>query len=163
MGPALRATVMRFLFYDRVTRLEKGRRIVGVKSLSSSEAFLEKHFTRVALIPGTLLIEAMAQLLGWLVAYSHDFRYAAIMGLIGGAHLPSSLRPGVRLEIEGTLVTSAERDSLGTATVRLEGAMVARVERLIFRHVSVPTPERLLERFLYYGGIEDLAALERRP
>ncbi len=152
---------MRFLFYDRVTRLEKGRRIVGVKSLSSSEEFVEKHFTRVALIPGTLLIEAMAQLLGWLVTYSHDFRYAAIMGLIGGARLPPALRPGVRLEIEGSLVRNTERDSLGTATVFLEGAMVAQVDRLIFRHFPVPSPERLLERFLYYGGIEDLAALER--
>ncbi|MGH7409459.1 MAG: hypothetical protein ACREJ6_00115 [Candidatus Methylomirabilis sp.] len=154
-------TVMRFLFYDRVTRLEKGRRIVGVKSLSSSEAFVEKHFTKVALIPGTLLIEAMAQLLGWLVAYSHDFRYAAIMGLIGGACLPAALRPGVRLEIDGTLVSHTDRDSLGTATIFLEGAMVAQVDRLIFRHFPVPVPERLLERFLYYGGIEDLAALER--
>ena len=154
---------MRFLFYDRVTRLEKGRRIVGVKSLSSSEAFAEKHFTKVALIPGTLLIETMAQLLGWLVAYSHDFRYGAIVGLIGGARLPAALRPGVRLEIDGNLVSSSERDSLGMATVSIDGAVVAQVERLIFRHFSVPTPERLRERFLYYGGIEDLAALERAP
>ena len=54
---------MRFLFYDRVTRIEKGKRIVGVKSLSSSEAFLEKHFTKIALIPSTLLIETITQLL----------------------------------------------------------------------------------------------------
>ena len=153
---------MRFLFYDRVTTLEKGRRIVGVKSLSSSEAFLEKHFTKVALIPGPLLIEAMAQLVGWLVAYSHDFRVAAIMSLIGGAQLPTRLKPGITLEIEGTLVTNTERDSLGAATVSLGGELIAKVDRLIFRHFPIPSPERLVERFLYYGGIDDLAALERR-
>jgi len=152
---------MRFLFYDRVTSLEKGKRIVGVKSISSSEAFLEKHFTKVALVPGTLLIEAMAQLLGWLVAYSHDFRRVAIMSLISGVRLPSRLKPGVTLDIEGTLVTNTERDSLGTATVSLSGDPVAHVERLIFRHFHAPSPEPLLKRFLYYGGIEDLAKLER--
>src|SRR3989304_4059879 len=97
---------MRFLFYDRVTRIEKGKRIVGVKSLSSSEAFMEKHFTKIALIPGTLLIEAMAQLLGWLVTYSHDFRYMAIMSLIGGARLPPGLTPGGQLAVEGQLVAT---------------------------------------------------------
>lgn len=153
---------MRFLFYDRVTRIEKGKRIVGVKSLSSSEAYLEKHFTKIALIPGTLLIEAMAQLLGWLVTYSHYFRYMAIMSLIGGARLPPALKPGVRLEVDGHLVTNTERDSLGMATASLNGEVVARVDRLIFRHFAVPNPEPLVNRFLYYGGIEDLAALERQ-
>jgi len=116
---------MRFLFYDRVTAIEKGKRIVGVKSLSSSEAFLEKHFTRVALIPGVLLIEAMAQLLGWLVCYSHDFRRVAIMTLLDGVRVPAALRPGVRLDIDGTLVTNTERDSLGVATVSLDGEVIA--------------------------------------
>jgi 3-hydroxyacyl-[acyl-carrier-protein] dehydratase len=151
---------MRFLFYDRVTRLEKGKRILGVKSISSSEAFFEKHFTNVALVPGTLLIEAMAQLLGWLIAYSHDFQRVAIMSLIGGVRIPSRLKPGITLDIEGTLVTNTERDSLGTATVSLGGDPIARVERLIFRHFQAPAPEPLLKRFLYYGGIEDLAKLE---
>ncbi len=151
---------MRFLFYDRVTRLEKGRRIVGIKSISSSEAFLDKHFARVALVPGTLLIEAVAQLLGWLVAYSHDFRLAAIMSLVGDARVPSALKPGVRLDIEATLVTNTARDSLGTGRVSLDGETIAQVDRLIFRHFPVRAPEPLLRRFLYYGGIDDLAALE---
>jgi len=154
---------MRFLFYDRVTKIEKGKRIVGVKSLSSSEAFLEKHFTKVALIPGTLLIEAMAQMLGWLVAYSHDFRLAAIMTLLGDVRIPPALKPGVKLDIEGALVTNTERDSMGRATVSLDGEVIAQVDRLIFIHFPVPTPDALLKRFIYYGGIEDLAALEQKP
>jgi 3-hydroxyacyl-[acyl-carrier-protein] dehydratase len=153
---------MRFLFYDRVTTLEKGRRIVGVKSLSSSEPFLEKHFTKVALIPSTLLIEAMAQLLGWLVAYSHDFRLVAIMTLIGEARLPAALKPGVKLDVEGHLLTNTERDSLGSATVSLDGNVIAQVDRLIFRHFPAPEPEPLVRRFLYYSGIEDLAVFEHQ-
>jgi hypothetical protein len=48
------------------------------------------------------------------------------------------------------------------ATASLNGEVVARVDRLIFRHFAVPNPEALVNRFLYYGGIEDLAALERQ-
>jgi 3-hydroxyacyl-[acyl-carrier-protein] dehydratase len=105
----------------------------------------------------------MAQLLGWLVAYSHDFRRVAIMTLLDGVRVPAALRPGVRLDIDGTLLTTTERDSLGVATVSLDGEVIAQVDRLIFRHFPVAAPEPLVRRFLYYGGITDLAALERRP
>ena len=41
---------MRFLFIDRVTGLERGRRITGIKSFAATEPFLESHFTRAALV-----------------------------------------------------------------------------------------------------------------
>ena len=85
---------MRFLFIDRVTSLERGRRITGIKSFSSSEPFLESHFTRAALVPGVLLIEAMAQLLGWLASYSYDFRCVAVLALVSGVTVPTALKPG---------------------------------------------------------------------
>jgi len=81
---------MRFLFIDRVTSLERGRRITGIKSFSSSEPFLESHFTRRALVPGVLLIEAMAQLLGWLASYSYDFRCVAVLTRMTVSTRPSS-------------------------------------------------------------------------
>ena len=53
---------MRFLYYDSVTQIEKGRRIVGVKTFSLSEEFLRGHYKKIPLVPGVILIEAMAQL-----------------------------------------------------------------------------------------------------
>ena len=84
---------MRFLFIDRVTSLERGHRITGIKSFAASEPFLESHFTRAALVPGVLLIEAKAQLLGWLASYSYDFRCVAVLALISDVTVPSALKP----------------------------------------------------------------------
>jgi 3-hydroxyacyl-[acyl-carrier-protein] dehydratase len=152
---------MRFLFIDRVTSLERGRRITGIKSFASSESFLESHFTRVALVPGVLLIEAMAQLLGWLASYSYDFRCVAVLAMISDAMVPAALKPGARVEIDGRLLTTTERDSLGAATAAVDGQIIARVDRLILHHVPLPTGETAREFFLYYAGIDDLSSLER--
>jgi len=152
---------MRFLFIDRVTSLERGRRITGVKSFSSSEPFLESHFTRTALVPGVLLIESMAQLLGWLASYSYDFRYVAVLALISNVTVPTALKPGARVEIEGRLLSSTEHDSLGAATAMVDGQTIARVERLILHHVPLPKGETARAFFLYYAGIDDPSSLER--
>jgi 3-hydroxyacyl-[acyl-carrier-protein] dehydratase len=151
---------MRFLFIDRVEKLEKGRRIVGAKMFSSSEAFLDRHFTKVPLIPGVLLIEMMAQLLGSLVIYSHDFRFQPILSLVGGARIPTMLKPGVGLEIEGTLLNNTERDSFGSAIVYQDAETIAQVDRIIFRHFPVVDIERQEKLFTIYTGIEDLAVFE---
>jgi 3-hydroxyacyl-[acyl-carrier-protein] dehydratase len=152
---------MRFLMIDRVTALERGRRIKGVKSFASSEPFLEAHFTRAALVPGVLLVEAMAQLLGWLVSYSNDFRCLAVLALISDVTVPAALPPGIRAEIDGRLLSTTASDSLGTATATVDGQIVAKVERLILHHVPLPAGETTREFFLQYAGVDDPSSLER--
>lgn len=152
---------MRFLFIDRVTGLERGRRITGIKSFASSESFLDAHFTRTALVPGVLLIEAMAQLLGWLASYSYDFRCVAVLALISDVTVPTILKPGARVEIDGRLLTTTERDSLGAATAAVDGQIIARVDRLILHHVPLPAGQTAREFFLYFAGGSDVASLER--
>ena len=49
---------MRLFFLDRVTRLEKGRVIAGVKTFALSEEYLRGHFGREPVVPGTILVEA---------------------------------------------------------------------------------------------------------
>ena len=93
---------MRFLFYDRVTRIEKGVRIEGVKSFALSEEYLRGHYPRRAVVPAGICIETMAQLLGWGVMHAHDFRLAAIMSLVEGFTLSEPLlRPGMLGAVTG--------------------------------------------------------------
>src|SRR5207302_380318 len=125
------------------------------------EAILESPFTRAALVPGVLLIEAMAQLRGWLASYSYDFRCVAVLALISDVTVPPTLKPGARVEIDGKLLTTTERDSLGAATATIDGQVIARVNRLILHHVPLPAGQTAREFFLYYAGVDDLASLER--
>src|SRR5512139_1778408 len=123
---------MRFLFYDRVMELEKGRFIRGVKSFSLSEEFLRHHYGKIALVPGVILIEAMAQLLGWLIIYSLDFKASAIMSLVEDVTVTSTLRPGFRAEIYGEIVSISKKDSLGSARMSVDGQVIASMSRIIY-------------------------------
>ncbi|MGC2063665.1 MAG: hypothetical protein WA610_11865 [Thermodesulfovibrionales bacterium] len=145
---------MRFLFYDKVVELEKGRRITGLKSFALSEEFMRRHFSKKALVPGVVMIEAMAQVLGWLVIYSHDFRISAVMSLIEGVTVLPALQPGVTVEIHGEIVSTSKRDSLGRAWITLDGRTIASLDRIIFSHFHKVNPEELINRFCYYSGMD---------
>ncbi len=145
---------MRFLFYDKVAEIEKGRRITGLKSFALSEEFMRRHFTKKALVPGVIMIEAMAQVLGWLVIYSHDFRISAVMSLIEGVTVLPALQPGVTVEIHGEIISTSKRDSLGRAWITLEGRTIASLDRIIFSHFHKVNQEELINRFCYYSGMD---------
>ncbi|MBI5676347.1 MAG: hypothetical protein HZC48_11080 [Nitrospirae bacterium] len=145
---------MRFLFYDRVEKIEKGISIEGVKSFALSEEFLRGHFSKAALVPGVILIETMAQLLGWLIMYSHDFKLAAIMTLIEDVKVSSALRPGFKADIRAEIVSTSKRDTLGRAEIRSDGELIASVDRIIYSHFLKIDPEDLKERFRYYSGLK---------
>jgi 3-hydroxyacyl-[acyl-carrier-protein] dehydratase len=59
-----------FLMVDRVLSLEKGKRIVGIKNVSINEPFFLGHFPGRPIMPGVLIVEAMAQLGGILALVS---------------------------------------------------------------------------------------------
>ncbi|MBF0566789.1 MAG: hypothetical protein HQK89_16305 [Nitrospirae bacterium] len=145
---------MRLLFYDKVTEIEKGKSITGVKVFSLSEEFLRHHYTKKAIVPGVVFIEAMAQLVGWLVIYSHDFNLSAIMSLVEGVRVPPMLRPGFSAAIHGEIVSTSKRDSLCKARVLVDGEEVASLNRIIFSHFQGMSREDLISRFRYYSGME---------
>ena len=59
-----------FLLVDRVTELEPGERVVGIKNVTANEPFFQGHFPGNPIMPGVLIIEAMAQVGGVLARFS---------------------------------------------------------------------------------------------
>ena len=59
-----------FLLVDRVTELEEWKRVVGIKNVSINEPFFQGHFPGNPIMPGVLIIEAMAQVGGILAGLS---------------------------------------------------------------------------------------------
>lgn len=64
-----------FLLVDRVVELEPGTKAVGVKNVTINEEFFQGHFPGLPIMPGVLIIEAMAQVAGLLA-----FRSGATVG-----------------------------------------------------------------------------------
>jgi 3-hydroxyacyl-[acyl-carrier-protein] dehydratase len=153
---------MRFLFYDRVVEIQKGKSIRGVKSFSLSEEFLRGHFDKMAMVPGVIYIEAMAQLLGWLIIYSHDFKISAIMSLVEDVTVHPGLRPGFKADIYGEIISTSRTDSLGKAWMYADNQLIASVNRIIFIHFHKVDTQELQKRFQYYSGLTELPPLENR-
>jgi len=148
---------MRFLMYDSVTQIEKGVSITGVKTFSLTEEFLRGHYTKRAIVPGVLMIEAMAQLLGWLIIYSYDFTLSTFLALAEDAAVTPDLRPGFSAEIHAELISTSKRDSLGRVSMSAGGREIAHVERIIYGHLSRVSPEDLRRLFGYYSGLNGAA------
>ena len=146
---------MRFLLYDRVTSIDKGKSITGIKTFTLTEPFLDRHFSRKPLVPSVMFIETMAQLLGWLIIYSHDFQLTTFLSLIEGANVPPGLRPGFQAEVHAEIGSTHSRDSLGRATLHVGGVQVASIERIIYGHFHKVDPHLLRRQFGYYSGLEE--------
>ena len=143
---------MRFLLIDRVTEMKKGRFIEGVKAFSLSEDFLNGHFPEKPVVPAVMFVESMAQLLGWLVAFTQDFKAMPLMAQIRDVAAPSDMRPGFAARIRADLLSTTDTDSAGSAEMFVDEKPVASIGRILYTHMPISNPESLRKRFEYAGG-----------
>lgn len=97
-----------FLLVDRVLDLEAGKSVTAVKNVSANESFFQGHFPGHAVMPGVLVIEALAQaggVLAWETAQS-EARNVRILYLVGvdKARFKRPVRPGDQLVLTAELV-----------------------------------------------------------
>jgi len=71
------------LYVDRILEIVKGQRVVGMKNFTVNEPFFEGHFPGHPIVPGTVLIEAMAQVGGIFVSQAEPEKSQKIMYLVG--------------------------------------------------------------------------------
>jgi beta-hydroxyacyl-ACP dehydratase FabZ len=120
-----------FLLVDSIIEME-AERIVGIKNVTINEPFFVGHFPDFPVMPGVLIVEAMAQVAGVLVLSSMEDRESKLVLLasVEQAKFRRPVRPGDQLRIE--MKVSKRKASVakmyGTATVN--GAVVAEAEVL---------------------------------
>jgi 3-hydroxyacyl-[acyl-carrier-protein] dehydratase len=91
-----------FLFIDRMTDIRPGESAVGWKAVAANEPHFAGHFPDFAVMPGVLIVEAMAQAAGALVMHSlkqQDQRKLVYFMSIDGARFRRPVRPGDLLRI----------------------------------------------------------------
>jgi 3-hydroxyacyl-[acyl-carrier-protein] dehydratase len=91
---------MRYLLIDRITEWKAGQKIRGVKNVAMTEDFLEWHFPKNPVMPGVLLIEAFAQLTGWLEAVSSDFKSGFLITKVRQCKFYGFALPGDQVELD---------------------------------------------------------------
>jgi len=99
-----------FLLVDRVVELVLGESIVGYKNVSVNEPFFTGHFPDKPVMPGVLIVEALAQISGILGFKTMDKRPSdgSIYYLVGAdeVRFKRPVVPGDRLQLEARVITS---------------------------------------------------------
>jgi 3-hydroxyacyl-[acyl-carrier-protein] dehydratase len=133
LGPAeIRALIPHrypLLLVDRIEEIEPGVRAIGLKNVTQNEPFFQGHFPDYPVMPGVLVIEAMAQVgaVGVMAGGEHGDRLALFAG-IDGVRFRRQVLPGdvLRMEVEITRLKGKVGRGKGRATV--EGERVCEAE-----------------------------------
>lgn len=117
------------LLIDRIMDLEPGKKAIGIKNVSVNEPFFQGHFPDYPVMPGVLIIEAMAQVgaVAVLSMPGMENKLALFAG-IDGARFRRQVVPGdiLRLEVEIVKIKGPLGKGRGVASV--EGKMAAEAE-----------------------------------
>lgn len=118
-----------FLLVDRILELEPGKRAVGIKNVTANEPFFQGHFPQRAIMPGVLIIEAMAQVGGIMILSVEEHRgKLAYLGTVDGVKFRRPVVPGDTLEIETELLRIRGNMGRVRCATRVSGQDVAEAE-----------------------------------
>ena len=114
------------LLVDRIEELEP-ERVVGIKNVTINEPFFSGHFPDYPVMPGVLIVEAMAQVAGVLVLSQIPDRHKKLVLLasVEEAKFRKPVRPGDQLRIEMKVLKRKASIAKMSGTATVDGAVVA--------------------------------------
>lgn len=121
-----------FLLVDRILELDEGKRAIGIKNVTANEPFFNGHFPDYPVMPGVLIVEALAQVSAVIMLTKEGNQ--GRLGLLAGidkCRFKKQVKPGdqIRLEVEIVRLKGPIGKGKGIATV--DGELVCETE-LIF-------------------------------
>ncbi|MCD6454920.1 MAG: 3-hydroxyacyl-ACP dehydratase FabZ [Candidatus Aminicenantes bacterium] len=116
-----------FLLVDKVKEIEDGKRIVGIKNVTINEAFFQGHFPGRPIMPGVLILEAMAQTGAVLLLHSIPEARKKLFYLAGikEAKFRRPVVPGDVLEMELTIERLRKNYASMKGVARVDGEVAA--------------------------------------
>ena len=118
-----------FLLVDKITACTPGQGARGVKCVTANEPFFQGHFPHYKVMPGVLIIEALAQVGAVAILSVPENRgKLALFGGIKNARFKQQVRPGDVLELECELTAQRGPVGFGTATAKVNGKTACKAE-----------------------------------
>jgi UDP-3-O-[3-hydroxymyristoyl] N-acetylglucosamine deacetylase/3-hydroxyacyl-[acyl-carrier-protein] dehydratase len=121
-----------FLLIDRILEFEENKRVVGIKNVTINEPFFQGHFPGHPIMPGVLLIEAMAQTGGVLALKSDPDPASKVIYFmsIDKAKFRKPVVPGDQVRFELDLIKVRGNIKSLKAVAKVDGAVVAEAEMM---------------------------------
>jgi beta-hydroxyacyl-ACP dehydratase FabZ len=121
-----------FLLVDRVLELETSKRIVALKNVTINEPFFQGHFPGAPVMPGVLIIEAMAQAGAVLLLHDMEDRDSKLVYFTGidKARFRRAVEPGDQLRFTLEVLKLRSRTCKMKGTAEVDGRIAAQAEIL---------------------------------
>ncbi len=121
-----------FLLVDRILEVENGKRIVGIKNVTFNEEFFQGHFPGNPVMPGVLIVEAMAQVaaIGLLDIIPDREKKLLYLSAVDRCKFRRPVVPGDQLRIEAVILSLKTRVSKCRAVATVGGQVCAEAELL---------------------------------
>jgi len=118
-----------FLLIDRITKIEGDKKIVGIKNVTANESFFQGHFPDYPIMPGVLIVEAMAQVGGILLLRKKENRgKTPFFAKMDNVKLRRPVRPGDQLVIEVEVIKAKSKIGRVKAKSSVNGEIVCEAE-----------------------------------
>lgn len=131
---------MRWYWVDKFIEFNSGVSAKAVKNVSLAEEHLHDHFPGFPVMPGSLMIEGMAQTGGILLGEKNDFEYNVILAKVPKVEFHSWACPGDQLIYTATLEDAREEGGSVKVTATVGDRLVAEAE-IVFVHLSSDDPQ----------------------
>ncbi len=130
-----------FQLIDRIAALNVNERAITVEAnVPEQSTIFEGHFPGYPLMPGVLLIEAMAQTSGWLLIATMNFERMPFLAAVKEAKMRRFINPGEKLQIDARLVHDGSGYAMTEAKIRVDGKLACNAT-LTFSHIPFPNTE----------------------
>jgi 3-hydroxyacyl-[acyl-carrier-protein] dehydratase len=130
-----------FHLIDRIADLDVSERTITVEAqVPQQSTIFEGHFPGYPLMPGVLLIEAMAQTSGWLLLAMMKFERMPFLAAVKEAKMRGFVTPGETLKIDAGIVHEGSGFAMTSAKVSVGGELRCNAT-LTFRHIPFPNAD----------------------
>ncbi|CAH0345107.1 MULTISPECIES: 3-hydroxyacyl-ACP dehydratase FabZ [unclassified Bacillus (in: firmicutes)] len=118
-----------FLLVDKIIEVEDGKRAVGIKNVTANEQFFNGHFPDYPVMPGVLIVEALAQVgaVAMLRQEEYKGRLAFFTG-IDNCRFKRQVKPGDQLRLEVEMVRIRGSFGKGKAVATVDGELACETE-----------------------------------
>jgi 3-hydroxyacyl-[acyl-carrier-protein] dehydratase len=153
---------MRWIWIDRFLEFKPGKSARAVKNLTQAEDFFADHFPGYPVMPGTLMLEGLAQTGGILVGQANDFREKVILAKIPYARFYREALAGEQLIFDAELLHMRPEGAAVEGKARVGDELIVETE-IFFAHLDKARSQQLFgdHNFVFTGELKHLMGLAK--